>query len=392
MSREVRQSYRASGLPRPPRWFDLTGFAFMGGDRNAFALGPTSFLSAKPAINICLRLMALGAAFSALAAQAHAQTIRVSSSRSTGSSALYIALERGYFKAEGLDAQLIYFDSAQAGQVAVVSGDTEVGMGGMSGTFFNLAAKNALKIIAGGSREMPGFTFSSYVVSNKAWEAGLREPKNLVGKTVGLTTVGSIFSYTLQRLADKHGFAFKDMRTVPLQTFSNIASAIRGGSADVGTMTAPSALPLIQRGEAKVLAWMADETPFLSSGVFTSAKALETKRDTLAKFMRAWRRGAADFVSVFQQPGGHEGKPEAEALITIIAKHTKLEPAEIKMSLPFIDAQGRLPMDEIRLQVETFKRMGMVDAGVTAEIAVDASLSELSSLAQEIEAARALKR
>ena len=109
-------------------------------------------------------------------------------------------------------------------------------------------------------------------------------------------------------------------------------------------------------------------------------------------FLRAWRRGAADFVAAFQQPGGYEGKPEADALIAIIARHTKLEPAEIKMSLPFIDARGSIPMDEIRLQIETFKRMGMADQSVTAEMAVDASLSELSTLARDIEAARALKR
>lgn len=328
----------------------------------------------------------------AAAVAARAETIRVSSSRSTGSAALYIAVDRGYFRDEGLEAELVYFDSAQAGQVATVAGDTVVGMGGLSGTFYNLAAKGALKMIAGGSREMPGFTFSSYVVSNKAWEAGLREPKNLSGKIVGLTTVGSIFSYTLQRLADKHGFTFASMQTKPLQTFGNIASAIKGGAIDAGTMTAPSALPLIQRGEAKVLAWMADETPFLSSGIFTSAKAMETKRDTLTRFMRAWRRGAADFVAAFQQPGGFEGKPEANALVAIIARHTKLEAAEIRMSLPFIDPQGRVPVDEIRQQVEVFKRMGMVDAAATAELAVDASLTGTSSLAQDIEAARGLKK
>lgn len=338
---------------------------------------------------LCTALFTLAAVATA---DAQTQPIRVSSSRSTGSAALYIAHDRGYFRAEGLDAQLIYFDSAQAGQVATVAGDTEVGMGGMSGTFYNLAAKGALKIIAGGSREMPGFTFSSYVVSNRAWDAGLREPKHLQGKIVGLTTVGSIFSYTLQLLADKYGFAFAAMQTKPLQTFSNIASAIRGGSIDAGTMTAPSALPLIQRGEARVLAWMADETPFLSSGVFTSPKALETKRDMLTRFMRAWRRGAADFTAVFQQPGGFEGKPEADALIAIIARHTKLEAAEIRMSLPYIDAQASIPMDEIRRQVEVFKRMGMIDAGAAAELAVDSSLSEMSSLSRDIEAARALRK
>ena len=338
-----------------------------------------------------MRLIAARGALLA-SAMAHAETIKISSSRSTGSAPLYIALDRNYFRDEGLDAQLIYFDSAQAGQIAVVSGDTEVGMGGMSGTFYNLVAKDALKIIAGGSREMPGFTFSAYVVSNRAWEAGLKAPKDLAGRSAGITTVGSIFSYTLQRTADAYGFSFSGMRTVPLQTFTNIASAVRGGAVDIGTLTAPTALPLVQRGEARLLAWMADETPYMASGIFTSARTMQTKRPVIERFMRAWRRGAADYVSAFLQPGGYEGKPEAKALLEIIARHTKLDEAEIRMSLPYIDAQGRIPIDEIERQVEVFKRMKMIDGAVTAAQAVDTSFSELSTLEAEITAARALKR
>ncbi len=322
----------------------------------------------------------------------HAESIRVSSSRSTGSSALYIAADRGYFRDEGLDAELIYFDSAQAGQIAVVSGDTDVGMGGMSATFFNLAAKNALKIIAGGSREMPGFTFSAYVVSNKAWEAGLRAPADIAGKSVGITTVGSIFSYTLQRLADKYGFPFAGVRTLPLQTFSNIASAVKGGSIDIGTLTAPTALPLIDRGEAHRLAWMADETPFLSSGIFASARTLAEKHALLERFMRAWRRGAADFADVFQHPGARADDAAADALIAIIARHTRLAPAEIRLSLPFVDPSGGLPMDEIAQQIDTYKRMGMVDKSIAIESAVDLTLAPATSLADDLTAANALQR
>ena len=338
-----------------------------------------------------MRLIAALAAYLAASA-ASAEPIKVSSSRSTGSAPLYIALERGYFRDEGLEAQLIYFDSAQAGQIAVVSGDTEVGMGGMSGTFFNLVAKNALKIIAGGSREMPGFTFSAHVVSNKAWDGGLRGLKDLAGKSAGITTVGSIFSYVLQRVADKYGFPFSGMRTVPLQGFANIASAVKGGAVDIGTLTAPTALPLIQRGEARMLGWMADETPFLSSGVFTSGQTLQAKRPMLERFMKAWKRGAADYAGAFLAPGFDAKSAEAKALVAIIAKHTRLDEAEILMSLPYIDPTGSIPMDEIARQVEIFKRMKMIDGSVTAEQAVDTSMTAASTLEADIAAAKALKR
>jgi NitT/TauT family transport system substrate-binding protein len=264
-------------------------------------------------------------------------------------------------------------------------------MGGMSGTFYNLVAKNALKIIAGGSREMPGFTFSAYVVSNKAWEAGLRTPKDLAGKMAGITTVGSIFSYTLQRVADTYGFTFTSLRTVPLQGFANIASAVKGGAVDVGTLTAPSALPLIQRGDAKLLAWIADETPFLSSGVFTSAETLHTKRPLVERFLKAWRRGASDYANAFLVRGADLNGAEAKAIIAILAKHTKLDDAEIRMSLPFIDPTGSIPMDEIGRQVDVFKRMKMIDPAVTAAAAADTTLSPASSLEADFAKARSLK-
>ncbi len=59
---------------------------------------------------------------------------------------IYLAQDKGYFKAEGLDVELKFFEAAQPVSVAVVSGDIDVGITGLTGGFYNLAGKGEEEI------------------------------------------------------------------------------------------------------------------------------------------------------------------------------------------------------------------------------------------------------
>src|SRR5579863_1132866 len=69
-----------------------------------------------------------------------AETVKVGISRLIGYPGVPIALARGYFKAEGLEVEMVFFDSAQPIAVAAASGDIEFGVSGMSASFYTLAA------------------------------------------------------------------------------------------------------------------------------------------------------------------------------------------------------------------------------------------------------------
>ena len=83
-------------------------------------------------------------AFGVLALPAHAESIKVGLSRLLGYPAVPIGIERGYFKAQGLDVEMVFFDSAQPISVGVASGDIDFGVSGMSAGFYNLAAQGQL--------------------------------------------------------------------------------------------------------------------------------------------------------------------------------------------------------------------------------------------------------
>src|SRR5262249_7104483 len=87
--------------------------------------------------------------------------INVSAIKAATFGGVFLAIERGYFKDEGFDVSLVYFDASPPIAVATVSGNLDFGMAATSAGFFNLADK--LRIIGGFAREAPGFQGMTFV-------------------------------------------------------------------------------------------------------------------------------------------------------------------------------------------------------------------------------------
>src|SRR5882762_2383574 len=100
---------------------------------------------------------ALALPASRLRAEDAPEKVRLGSLRFVSSGAVFVALERGYFKAAGLDVAVTFFDAAQPIAVATASGDLDLGVTAFTGGFFNLAGKGALKIIAAQAKEAKGY-------------------------------------------------------------------------------------------------------------------------------------------------------------------------------------------------------------------------------------------
>ena len=55
-----------------------------------------------------------------------------------------------------------------------------------------------------------------------------KTPRDLAGKRIAVTQVGSSFHYSLGLLADKYGLKLSDMKVLPMQSLSNAAAALKG--------------------------------------------------------------------------------------------------------------------------------------------------------------------
>ena len=74
-----------------------------------------------------------------------------------GTSPVFIAEDKGYFAAEGLDGELVPFTAQEPLVLGIAAGDRDCGATAFTGGFYNLAGQGALKIIGAFIHEAPGF-------------------------------------------------------------------------------------------------------------------------------------------------------------------------------------------------------------------------------------------
>lgn len=315
---------------------------------------------------------AIAAASSLSSADAVAENIKIGVIKTTGPTPVFIAQEQGYFAAEGVPAELVYFDSSQPIALAVGSGAIDFGATGFAAGFYSLAGQGELKIISGGyAREAPAFHNLGYVVSNQAHDGGLTSLKNVASHSVAVSQVGSPPHYALSLLIEKYGLDAKTIRVLPLQSISNMVSAVSGAQADATILPASAALPLTQTGQAVLLGWVGDETPWEFGAAFTATRTVDKRRDTVERFLRALHHGVHDCHDAFVGADGKPANAPPAATVEILAKHTGLTPKAIESALPYCDAEARVDVDDVMHQVAWYESQGMLKPGIKRDTIID---------------------
>ena len=308
--------------------------------------------------------MSLSSASAQTALKAKVGVLRLSSS-----APVFIAQDKGYFKEAGLDIELKFFDAAQPIAVATTSGDIDFGITAFTAGLYNLAGKGTLKVIGGMSREKAGYPLIGYFASNNAYAAGLKTPKDLAGKRIAVTQVGSSFHYSLGLLADKYGFKLADVKVLPLQSLSNAAAALKGETVDAALLPISTARSLVDSGGAKFLGWVGDETPWQLGAVFASPRtltnnALVTK--LLAVLVRADRE-YHDVILASVKDGKADVNDKTKPLLEIIAKYTNLPVEQVVGNCAYIDPDGKLDVKNVGNQIAWLQEQGFVDKGFAAD-------------------------
>jgi NitT/TauT family transport system substrate-binding protein len=305
---------------------------------------------------------------------ARAEGIKIGIVRTLAVGPVFVAEDRGYFAAEGFSPELVYFDAAQPIAIAVASGDIDFGMTGMSAAFYNLAGQGVLRIIAAGNREMPGFKNAGYIASNRAYDAGLTSLRDLAGRSVAVTQVGSQLHYDLGLATEKYHLDLQTIRVLALQSNTNMTSALAGGQADLGVFPVTPAMQLISRGDAKLLGWVGDEVPFgQPNSVFASAKTASEKNGAVQRFLRALRKGAKDYHDAFADGNEqrHDGATASQVL-GLLAQYTHQQTEDIRIAIPWLDAELRLDATDIRHQIDWFRTQGQLKGDVVDHEIIDA--------------------
>ncbi|MBM3645376.1 MAG: transporter substrate-binding domain-containing protein [Alphaproteobacteria bacterium] len=327
-------------------------------------------------LSITRRAAIAGAALLPVAARAQAPLkVNLALLRLSSSGPIFIAMEKGWFKEEGLEIEPKYFQAAAQVPLAIVSGDADIGVTAFTAGFYNLAAKGGLKVVAAQSAERPGYQLNVIAATNAAHEAGLRTVKDLAGKRVAITTTGSSVHYSLEVVSRKHGVDTKGITMAALQTIPNMVAAFKGGQVDAAVFPITTFRQVESEGNGKPIAYVGDEVPWQLGAVFTSPKTITERRPAVEKFIAAYRKGASAYHTAFGKREG--GKlipgPGYDEMIGILAKVVGQPADRVAAGLPFIDPEGRLDVGDIYKQVAFWQAAGQVGRDADPKTFIDLS-------------------
>jgi len=198
----------------------------------------------------CMRLLLVLVVLS-LAMTTQAVKIRLSEVvRSVFYAPQYVAIEKGFFKEEGLEIELSTAWGADKGAAATISGQVEIGFfGPEAGIYiYNQGATNHLVAFAQLTALDGSFLVARDIKEDFSWS-------NIKGKTVIGGRPGGVPEMTLEYVLQKHGLELKkDVNVITNLAFTATAGAFQAGTGDYIALFEPTASQLEKEGIGKVVA------------------------------------------------------------------------------------------------------------------------------------------
>src|SRR5215212_508432 len=169
---------------------------------------------------------------------------------------LFVANDRGYFRDAGLDVELVRFNSGAEMVVGLGTGELAAGFAGASPGLFNAWARGVrIVFVADGGRGAPGHSNTLVVVRSDLVDV-VRTPRDLRGRRVGLSVVGSVIDYVLRNLFEQNSMTLDDVEGVRLPS-ADVNAGLAGRTLDVAGVGEPFAAMAEQMGIARK--WMTAE-------------------------------------------------------------------------------------------------------------------------------------
>jgi NitT/TauT family transport system substrate-binding protein len=223
---------------------------------------------------------------------------------------MWIAKEAGFFKKQGLDVKLVFIASGPLGTTSILSGDVDVGIiGGFA----------PIRAIAGGAKNLVMIGQSKNRMTGAiVGKKEIASIQDLKGKRLGIDRIGSNPDmFTQASLARFNIDPLKDLNYVQLGSIGQGIPALKAGTIDALTTSAPHDLFAQRLGYKVILDITALKIPFASTVLLSARNTVERKQADLTKFMRAYAESMHYFLT------------NAEGTAQIVAKYTKVEDRDV---------------------------------------------------------------
>lgn len=205
---------------------------------------------------------------------------------------MYIAIEEGYFKDEGINLDLVTGFGADKTMTAVLSGEADIGFMGSEASIYtyNEGANDYVVNFAQLTQRAGNFLVAREEMPDFKWE-DLKGKLVLGGRKGGMPEM--VFEYILRQ---NNLDPAKDVEIDQSIDFGSTAAAFSGGQGDFTVEFEPGATTLEKEGEGYVVASLGTDSGYVPYTAFSAKKSyLDKNPEIIQGFTNALQKGM-DYV------------------------------------------------------------------------------------------------
>ena len=255
-----------------------------------------------------------------------------------------IGIEKGFFKQNDLDAEMVPFKGGPDLLKGVLSGAADIGITGATDPLVFRERGTGIRAVAT-ILEKNHFTLTV--------GPAVKKVEDLKGGSIGVTVVGSTTWVFARMLAKKMGWEpEKDIKIVGVGGLDAQAAALRRGETQACIFGDAGAV-LEAQGVGRILMRLDEVTPkWISLIAYTTDDILKAKKDTVRRTLRG----------IFQ---GHKFfRDNAEESIRIAAKGIGWPETATRRAYdlvkPLLSPDGRMDLDAMKVMQDTLLELGVL--------------------------------
>jgi NitT/TauT family transport system substrate-binding protein len=235
---------------------------------------------------------------------------------------VFLAIERGYFKEQGILVEPIYFSSSGGPQMAALStGELDAGSGSISPGIYNaIAGGVGLKVVAAKSRVGPKGSGRFIARSTLAQPGKPISIKDVKGRVVAINSAGGLSRIYLDGFLKRGGLKERDV-TMRVMPFGDMPAALSQGAIDVAFMVQPFGSQVEESGMGIALADLAELFPgHMTNNLFYSDSFIRSRSKTAEKLMAGFLKGQRAFFDAIVKKKG-----SLDEIVDIVAKYLRVK-------------------------------------------------------------------
>lgn len=294
-----------------------------------------------------------------------------------GFAGIYLAVEKGYFKEQAIDMEMISVRTVQDLVAPLGTGQLDVIAMGVTPALLAAADRGVdFRIVASTHESRPGNEYAWVVLRKDLKESGqVKTVADLKGRKMSIMSLGGTGDQVAQVLIEQAGLKTADVELVVLPGVDAVV-ALANKAIDAAGIAEPNVAVAIQRGLGEK--WVPLSAIFggkMQAGLVVFGPSMLKDQDLARRWLIAYLKGSRDYLKAMTSKG------EREVLFNVLDKYSPVQDRKLYdyMEFPYVDPNGALDKTSIDAQYKWWVEKGFYTGKKTFDDITDLTYVEYAA-------------